>query len=352
MIWEGADTANDAPGFGILRLVDAYEPFSWQQHTYFDWHGDARSDVVPATDFFAPAGTGQFPAGTPSRTVVVPLDVDGDGDVNLAVGADGVNGLYKNDGAGQFTRVEAGAFDDHAFNTRDLLALDVEGDGDLDLAEVNAGAANAVYLNDGTGIFAQVDPGGFGTAGWGGLITLDANGDGFADLAWRRTIYLGSGTGSFSWFDAGAYTSMTFQYTSDIVAFDADGDGDDDLAVANASVYLIPCDPYYCDDDEPNVLFVNDGTGQYSFAGNLDDGNYYAPSTIAIKAGDIDGDGDIDLVTRQSRMCMYNPKSNSGLSIRKGDCPIERWIRIFHRRARCDYPACGGWTYDLGRRRS
>ena len=50
------------------------------------------------------------------------------------------------------------------------------------------------------------------------------------------------------------------------------------------AVYLIPCDPsYYCDEDEPNVLFLNDGTGQYSFAGNLDDGNYYAPYTIAIR---------------------------------------------------------------------
>ena len=234
MIWEGTDTANGAAGFGVMRLVDAFAPFTWQQHTYRDWHDDARSEAVLTTDFFVPAGTGQFPAGTPNRTVVVPLDVDGDGDVDLAVGADGVNGLYKNDGAGQYTRVEAGAFDDHAFNTRNLLALDVEGDGDLDLAEVNAAAANAVYLNDGTGIFTQVDPGGFGTAGWGGLITLDANGDGFADLAWRRTIYLGSGTGSFSWFDAGAYTAMGFQYTSDIVAFDADGDGDDDLAVANS----------------------------------------------------------------------------------------------------------------------
>ena len=131
------------------------------------------------------------------------------------------------------------------------MALDVEGDGDLDLAEVNFGAANAVYLNDGTGIFTQVDPGGFGSAGWiCFLTTLDANGDGLADLAGQRKNYLGSGTGSFSWFDAGDYTSTVFQYTTDIVAFDADGDGDDNLAIGG----------------QPNEFFVNDGSGYFTRA--------------------------------------------------------------------------------------
>jgi hypothetical protein len=55
MIWEGTNTWSGAVGFGILRLVDAFAPFSWQQHTYHDWHGDARSDVMLATDILAPA---------------------------------------------------------------------------------------------------------------------------------------------------------------------------------------------------------------------------------------------------------------------------------------------------------
>ncbi len=125
MIWEGGNTFSGAAGFGVLRLVDAYQPMTWQQHSYRDWLDNERERTALASDSLAVAATGQFPAGTANITVVAALDVDGDGDVDLAVGANGINGLYKNDGAGSYARVEAGAFDDAAANTVNLAALDV-----------------------------------------------------------------------------------------------------------------------------------------------------------------------------------------------------------------------------------
>ena len=165
MIWEGSNTISGAAGFGVLRLVDAYQPLTWQQHTYRDWFYDGRDRTTLASDSLAVADAGQFPAGTPNITVVEPLDVDGDGDTDLAVGANGLNGLYKNDGAGQYTKVEAGAFDDQAVNTVSLVSFDADGDGDLDLAESNNGAPNAIYINNGAGLFTRLAGGDFGNAG-------------------------------------------------------------------------------------------------------------------------------------------------------------------------------------------
>ncbi|HSN76473.1 MAG TPA: sugar-binding protein [Anaerolineae bacterium] len=188
MIWEGGNTFSGAAGFGVLRLVDAYQPASWQQHTYRDWFYNQRDRTAPAGDSLAVAGMGQFPSSTASINVVA-LDVDGDGDVDLAVGTGGINALYKNDGAGSYTRVEAGAFDDTAANTITLVALDLDGDGAPDLAESNNGAANAVYRNNGAGVFSRLAGGDFGSAGALSILTaIDADGDGRDDLAARAVV--------------------------------------------------------------------------------------------------------------------------------------------------------------------
>ena len=139
-----------------------------------------------------------------------------------------------------------------------MIAFDVDGDGDVDLAVGNVGnAANALYLNDGAGMFDQAEAGDFDDGGFASkaLIVFDADGDGDLDLAAgdhsdssssqgrsterrRRTVCLGRfrqlwhGTGP----------------SSPLVAFDADGDGDIDLAA-------------------PHMVFINDGQGRFSARG-------------------------------------------------------------------------------------
>jgi len=73
-------------------------------------------------------------------------DVDGDGDLDLAIdNFGGQNVVYLNDGDGTFdtTSCNFGVGDD---NTWSLALGDVDGDGTLDLAVGNDGQ-NAVYLN-------------------------------------------------------------------------------------------------------------------------------------------------------------------------------------------------------------
>jgi hypothetical protein len=76
-------------------------------------------------------------------------DVDGDGDLDLAVGNGGQNAVYLNDGDATFDTISR-AFGTGSDNTHVLALGDVDGDRTLDLAVGNTGKGgeqNAVYFN-------------------------------------------------------------------------------------------------------------------------------------------------------------------------------------------------------------
>ena len=143
---------------------------------------------------------------------------------------------------------------------------DVDGDGDVDAVE---GAAGAVALNDGTGVFTDS---GQGLTPGGDLELGDIDGDGDLDVVGTAEVWTNNGSGVFT------NTNQTFGgNTSTIAVGDLDGDGDLDamVGVAYAS----------------NRVFFNDGNGIFSNSGQA---NLGTASPTSIEFADLDGDGDLD----------------------------------------------------------
>mgnify|MGYP003679885308 CR=1 FL=1 len=135
---------------------------------------------------------------------------------------------------------------------------DVDGDGDLDIAIGNYGQQNQLYLNDGTGTFTDA---------------------------------------------TATHMPVVSSLTSSVALGDVDGDGDLDMVLGNGHpsgfpVYL-----------QQNHLYLNDGAGTFSDA-TATQMPWANSATRSVALGDVDGDGDLDLVFGNSgwwnRLCLNN----------------------------------------------
>jgi hypothetical protein len=179
-------------------------------------------------------------------------------------------------------------------DSEDVAFADFDGDGDLDLVFVSEDdRKDELYLNDGTARFTDVSERLVPVDVSNALVVLDLSGDGAPDLLTGNIgvdrALINDGTGRFRdetqrrWPQRGGESR-----TQDLEAFDADGDGDLDLVVANVR--------FVFDEPERDALWLNDGKGVFSAApeGALpaagDSGNF------TIQALDLDGDGDVDIV--------------------------------------------------------
>jgi len=233
---------------------------------WIDYNGDGRPDILitngeygirllantgkgPAwfRDVSDAAGLGRRGLGVGNGDFVVFFDADGDGYTDVLYNLnDGV--LARNTGKGTFRadtrcgiRLPGGSR-----AKRGVAAADYDNDGDVDLFIPAPGAA-ALYRNNNDGTFTNViaaagDLAKAKTPSFAGAFA-DANGDGALDLLVCRTdrpcrMYLGDGRGRFT--DATAAVGLDDLGSAWSASWaDADGDGDPDLLVHQASAVIL-----------------------------------------------------------------------------------------------------------------
>lgn len=180
-----------------------------------------------------------LPATNAGNTTAMALgDVDGDGDIDLVAGDNGQQSrLYLNNGTGTFTDATATRMPLGNYRTQSQALGDVDGDGDLDLVVGNYNDQSRLYLNNGNGTFTD---------------------------------------GTVARLPVGVYRTGSLQLG------DVDGDGDLDLVVGNSG-------------QQTSLLYLNNGSGTFTDATATRMPASTSNSSLQV-LGDVDGDGDLDLV--------------------------------------------------------
>ncbi len=226
--------------------------------------------------------------------------------------------LFHNDGNGRFTDVTVKAgIGASAGPGLGVIAADFNGDGWPDLYVANDGAANLLWINKGDGTFeerglmsgAAYSADGIARAGMG-VTAEDFDGDGDIDLLVTNlaregsTLFRNDGKGNF--YDASLEFGVhqpSFPFTGFGVAwFDYDHDGRLDLFAANGAVTIMESQrgtpyPFL----QRNQLFHHEGGGKLRDV-TAEAGPALQPLGVhrAAVFGDIDNDGDLDILVTQN----------------------------------------------------
>ena len=166
---------------------------------------------------------------------------------------------------------------------------DVDGDNDLDLVSGNLTQSNKVYINDGTAGFTDSGQALGGTNNTYAIALGDVDGDNDLDLvsangsAQANLVFVNDGSGAFS----NSGQSLGNFDTRAITLGDVDGDGDLDIVTGNAFTGSTVV---------ANRIYLNDGSGVFSDSGQTLGNDF----TYSVVLGDLNGDGDLDLVTGNS----------------------------------------------------
>jgi hypothetical protein len=278
--------------------------------------GDATGS---STGIFS--GSQSVSVGTSPYSVIL-ADVDGDSDLDLLAANQNSNTVSIRLNGGNAAGTNTGVFSNGqnvavGDQPNLLVAGDIDGDGDLDLLTSNYyGNTVSVRLNGGnnqgtnTGVFGAPAISPEVAVGYGptSLLLGDIDGDGDLDLAvpnQSNTVSIrlngGNATGTNTGIFGGSQEVAVGNNPLGAALGDVDGDGDLDVVIANALASTV------------NVR-LNGGdatgtnTGAFSSGTTIAVG--YSPASVAL--GDIDGDGDLDLLTTNQSSNTVSVRLNGG----------------------------------------
>ncbi|MBC8072592.1 MAG: VCBS repeat-containing protein, partial [Deltaproteobacteria bacterium] len=219
-------------------------------------------------------------------------DLDDDGDLDIVAadhGNDGLAVVYLNDGEGSFTELDAAIDFDVGSDINDMDLLDVDRDFDLDLLTNAHVGTNRIWINDGTGVFAESLFASSGGLHYGPGV-CDVDGDGDLDIwidnqgpDYTERLWANDGNGNFTDVTLEQVSGNPGSDDNGIICADTDSDGDLDAVVMAL--------------DTPERLLVNDGSGNFSYQAGAFSGP--VDSTLGAEMGDLNGDHRIDIATGQ-----------------------------------------------------
>jgi len=276
--------AADMDGDGDMDIVSSSDDWNTGK---IKWHeNDGSADpTLTSENIQAFSGIG--------IVAVFAADMDGDGDMDIVSASEipGTIGWSENDGAVDPTWSSRSSIA-NVSNVESVFAADMDADGDMDILTTSwYNSKLDWYENDGatdpTWSKANIGSGG----GPKSVFAADMDGDGDMDIAAAFAE-----NNSIAWYENDGATDPTWtvaviatnaEWASSVYVADMDGDGDMDIVSGS-------------EDDDTIAWYENDGATDPTFAAvdvfKSDD--YVSP--ISVSAADMDGDGDMDIVTISS----------------------------------------------------